>query len=379
MQLSSFNYQPDTGWSVNSFPELDSENTLVILFADSSLQGNDELLTSLYDAYPLAQFCGCSTSGEIYDTQIMDDAISVAVLKFERSQIKLISEPVDTPHDSYKTACKVAEQLVHDDLKAVFLLSDGLCVNGTELVKGFNEHLSENIIITGGLAGDNDRFERTWVLSNRQLLSRQIVAVGFYGDQICIGHGSQGGWDQFGPERRVTRSEGNIVYEIDYLPALELYKKYLGEKADDLPASGLLFPLSVRMHSEDDTRVVRTLLAVDEEAQSLTFAGDIPTGSLAQLMMANFDRLIDGAYDAAEAVQSLPEQADKLVIAISCVGRRLVLKQRTEEEIEATLETLPENTQQIGFYSYGEISPYAKGNCDLHNQTMTLTVITEYS
>jgi hypothetical protein len=201
--------------------------------------------------------------------------------------------------------------------------------------------------------------------------------VGFYGDHVHLGHGSKGGWDIFGPERRVTKSSGNILYELDGRPALQLYKEYLGERAAGLPATGLLFPLSLRVTKSENKSLVRTILAVDEAHQSMTFAGDIPEGYLAQLMRANFDRLVQGASEAAQSTSRNNGSAAVLAVAISCVGRRLVLGERTEEETEAALEVLPRGTAQVGFYSYGEISPYASGLCDLHNQTMTLTTISE--
>jgi hypothetical protein len=206
-----------------------------------------------------------------------------------------------------------------------------------------------------------------------------VTAIGFYGSHIHVGHGSQGGWDIFGPERLVTRSKANILYELDGKPALALYKEYLGAKSAELPASGLLFPLQIRAKSQDENKLVRTILAIDEEAQSLTFAGDIPEGWRAQLMKANFDRLIDGASIATKEMQShLNGAKNSLVIAISCVGRRLVLRHRAEEEVEAILTGLPSDAQQMGFYSYGEICPNGKiSNCELHNQTMTLTCISE--
>ena len=209
--------------------------------------------------------------------------------------------------------------------------------------------------------------------------SNIVGAVGLYGDHVTIGHGSKGGWDNFGPERRVTRSHGNVLIELDGRPALELYKKYLGDLASGLPATGLLFPLALRADTNDQKSLVRTILAVDEERQSMTFAGDIPEGSLARLMRANFDRLIDGASEAGSlaGVPHVGHTEQTLAIAISCVGRRLVLGERAEEEIEATLDVMPVGTRQIGFYSYGEISPYTNGSCDLHNQTMTLTTIRE--
>ena len=161
-------------------------------------------------------------------------------------------------------------------------------------------------------------------------------------------------------------------------PALQLYKKYLGDRAEGLPATGLLFPLSISSDDANEENVVRTILAVDEKNNSITFAGDIPQGSRVQLMRANFDRLIDGAADAAGAIDVSEYKSGPLLsIAISCVGRRLVLGPRTEEEIDAALNSMPEGTKQIGFYSYGEISPLANGRCDLHNQTMTLTSLWE--
>jgi hypothetical protein len=233
-------------------------------------------------------------------------------------------------------------------------------------------------VVTGGLAGDGARFERTWVIKDGVPQSGFITAVGFYGDRLQVGHGSQGGWDKFGPERRITKSENNVLYELDGKPALELYKTYLGDQASGLPAAGLLFPLAIRSSAEDDRTLVRTLLAVDEEKQSMTFAGDMPEGSFAQLMKANFDQLVEGAEGAAlKSKSTMGEGSAPLVIAISCVGRRLVLGERIEEETEATLEILPAGAKQIGYYSYGEISPYATGNCDLHNQTMTLTTLSE--
>jgi hypothetical protein len=241
-----------------------------------------------------------------------------------------------------------------------------------------NSLVSAEVVVTGGLAGDGDRFQRTWSMASEKPQTGLVVAIGFYGDRILIGHGCKGGWDAFGLQRQVTRSDGNILYELDGKPALELYKRYLGDQAAGLPSTGLLFPLALRADSSDEKHIVRTILQVDEASQSLIFAGDVPEGYHAQLMKANFDRLVAGASWAASHAASLPDRAgDSLSIAISCVGRRLVLGEHTDDELEATMEVLPHATQQIGFYSYGEISPFTTGYCDLHNQTMTLTTLSE--
>jgi hypothetical protein len=272
----------------------------------------------------------------------------------------------------------IGQRLSAPDLRGVFVLSDGTKVNGSELCRGLNSVLPAEALVTGGLAGDGDRFRKTWVLENRKPTSGIVSAIGFYGERVVLGDGSKGGWDVFGLERTVTRSSGNVLFEIDGASALDLYKRYLGDLAAGLPANALLFPLRLRRKRADTTGLVRTILSIDEKAGSMTFAGDIPEGSLVQFMRANLDRLIDGAAEAAQSAKNKQEGAKQsLAIAISCVGRRLVLAERAEEEVEAVGAILPSGSQLVGFYSYGEISPSSEGRCDLHNQTMTLTTLSE--
>lgn len=375
MDLKTLAFHARQGWS-SPFPDLDSPRTLVLAFGASGFLDDPAPLAALSAAFPQACVMGCSTSGEIFGTKVDDGSIAVAIARLAHTPLLRASAAVASAADSHRAGATLAETLDGPDLRGILVLSDGLNVNGSELARGFNERFQGRIPITGGLAGDGDRFQRTWVLEEGRPQSGRVVAVGFYGAAVRLGHGSKGGWDSFGLERRVTRSQDNVLYELDGKPALELYKSYLGDRASGLPATALLFPLALRMAEGEQRQLVRTVLAVDEAAQSMTFAGDIPQGSLAQFMRANFDRLIGGAQEAAERIGAEAE-GPALSIAISCVGRRLVLGERTEEEVEATLQALPEGTQQIGFYSYGEISPFASGTCDLHNQTMTLTVLQE--
>lgn len=378
MQLETFAYDSDQGWSTDTFPAFDSDQALIIVFGSPDIDAIEIPMAELAETYGHSHIIGCSTAGEIFETNLSDKSLSVAALNFEHTPLKTCCVSLKNAEESFAAGEQLAKTLDDPELRSVFLLSEGLAVNGSELVRGLNAILPEHVIVTGGLAGDGDRFGQTWVLKNGKPLSNLVSAVGFYGDAIQIGHGSMGGWDMFGVERLVTGSDKNVLYQLDDKPALQLYKEYLGERASGLPATGLLFPLSLRANNDNEKNVVRTILAIDEEQQSITFAGDIPEGSLVKLMHANFDRLIEGAHGAASMVNIQTEQeSPTLAIAISCVGRRLVLGERSEEEIEATLEVLPGNTQQIGFYSYGEISPYSDGHCDLHNQTMTLTVFRE--
>ncbi|MCC6781365.1 MAG: FIST C-terminal domain-containing protein [Planctomycetes bacterium] len=393
MRLCTITYRPRRGWSAPFPTDADSDATLVVVFGAESFATAPAPILEVLAAFPRSHVIGCSTSGEIAGDCIHDGTLTVAIARFATATLVSASTAVNGSADSCAAGERIAEAMLGEAataaaLRAVFVVSDGLHVNGSELVRGLNGVLPPEIVVTGGLAGDGDRFRRTWVLNaDRDAEGRPrgprenlVAAIGLCGTGLRVGHGSRGGWDRFGPERVVTRSAGNVLYELDGKPALDLYRTYLGERAAGLPATALLFPLALRTDAADDKRLVRTILSIDETERSMTFAGDIPQGSRAQLMRANFERLIEGAGRAAEHARGIGAhgtQGDTLAIAISCVGRRLILGERAEEEVAAALEALPPAARQIGFYSYGEISPYATGACDLLNQTMTMTTLSE--
>jgi len=379
MHCQTTTHTTPSGWSQPLPRHLDGAQTLVLAFGASDLVDAPQPLAELAAAFPNSVVMGCSTSGEIAGPFVQDQSISVAVAQFEHTRLKRACTTIDNAADSHAAGARLAAQLNGEGLRSVFILSDGMHVNGTPLVAGLAEGLPPGVQITGGLAGDGSRFARTWVLGDPEPKAQQLCAVGFYGERLRVGHGCVGGWLDFGPERRITKAEGNVLYELDGKPALQLYKTYLGDMAKDLPGAALLFPLAVRRSAGDGESVVRTILGIDEATQSMTFAGDMPQGGIARLMRATNDQLIDSAGQAGRAALGMI-QADSpaLVVSVSCVGRRLVLGQRTDEEVEIVLEDAPAGSAHVGFYSYGEISPsVAGGACELHNQTMTVTVFSE--
>jgi len=375
MQLEINCYRPEGGWDAPLRAEFDAASTMVLVFGGPALHVDSDPISDLLTSFPRSAMIGCSTAGEIVGDELVTDGVVVAVAKFESSDVRSVSAQI-TADGSYDAGDRLGSQLNAPDLRAVVVVSEGLDVNGSELVRGLVAALPPGTLITGGLAADGDRFNQTWVLAEGELRQGCAAAVGLYGPDVQVGWGSGGGWDMFGPERVITRSSGNVLFELDGRPALDLYQEYLGEKAEGLPASGLLFPLAVRREATAEEFLVRTILGIDEADRSLTFAGDVPTGSKAQLMTASFDRLVEGAE--AAALMASPETPDPLLaLAVSCVGRRLALGEHCEDEIEATLAVFPNGTKQVGYYSYGEISPAGLQPCELHNQTMTLTTIGE--
>jgi hypothetical protein len=378
MKIEQTRWRAAQGWEPAPPGELGEGAQLVLLFGSTSLLKEQQCLAEIKRAYPNALLFGCSTSGEICGTQVFDDSLVVTAVHFEHTQLQGTRIKISDVGGSFPAGERLAQSLDKAGLVHVFVLSDGLNVNGSELVAGLTKHLPAHVTVTGGLSGDGARFQETLVFWDGAPERNVIAALGLYSSRLKVGYGSLGGWDPFGPERLITRSKANVLYELDGKSALELYKTYLGEHAKGLPATGLLFPLSLRT-KDRETSVVRTILSIDEEERSMMFAGDVPEGAYARFMKANFDRIIDGAVGAAKtSYEAAGAASPDLAVLVSCVGRKLILKQRTEEEVEGVRDILGDRTVLTGFYSYGEIAPFTPGaKCDLHNQTMTITTFSE--
>lgn len=369
MQIAQISWSG--GWSPT--PDFSASADLVLVFADHAFFQSEACFDELRGLFPHALVAGCSSSGSILGAKISDGNVVATVVRLDNASVRLQSVDLKPGDDVQEMGERLMAELAAPDLRHAFIVSDGLQVNGSELAKGLNQ---AGIPVTGGLAGDGTRFGKTWVMADAPARPGRIAAIGFYG-AIAIKSGCFSGWDEFGAERVVTKSVSNVVYEIDNEPALALYKKYLGEQAASLPASGLRFPLSIQANKTQQP-VIRTLLAVDEAANSLTFAGDVPQGYLCKLMKTNLDSLIDNAGLAADAASPDWRDAIGLCLVVSCVGRRLVMGQLTEAELEIVQEKLGDKTAITGFYSYGELAPFSDVmQCQLHNQTMTLTTLYE--
>jgi hypothetical protein len=378
MKTTTLSWRPDTGWS-RPLADISFPVHLILYFGSRDILSLDNSpWKALRQAFPQAICAGCSSSGEIKDMTVTDDHLVAVVVSLEKSCVQSAAITVSGPADSLEAGRKLGAQLPAPGLRHVLILSDGLLVNGTTLTAGLRETLPPGVLASGGLAGDGARFQKTLVGLGDHVVPGQVVALGFYGEHLHAKPGCAGGWEAFGPIRHITKSTGNTLYTLDGQPALAVYKRYLGALAEKLPSSGLLFPIELLATRDAKEGLVRTILAVDEEKQSLTFAGDLPESQYARLMKASCDALVDGAETASELALPEKREHDRLAVIVSCVGRKLVMGQRIEEEVEAAVNRLGSRVGAIGFYSYGEISPYGLvHSCDLHNQTMTLTIFEE--
>ena len=376
MKVEQKTWRRSTGWSEPSGQLQNAD--LVIYFGGQGTLNSGDRYNEIKTFYPNACLIGCSTGGEVLNDEVLDDVVVVAAVSFDQTAIKTSVVSAEDPEDSYTAGVQIARDLNSPSLKYVLLLSDGTNVNGSDLVRGMYNILDNNVVVTGGLAGDSADFGTTYVGLNEIPIPHRIAAVGLYGDNVEIGYGSVGGWSPFGPERVITKSKGNILFELDGKPALELYKEYLGEEASKLPGSALLFPLNIKPSSDSKNEIVRTIVGVNEEDQSMIFAGDVPEGYISQLMHGDFNNLVNGAARAAELASSDREGSQGLAILVSCIGRKLLLGQQISDETEAVADILKRQVPTIGFYSYGEICHQQfTGECSLHNQTMTVTLLNE--
>jgi hypothetical protein len=378
MRAATLSWTQGQGWNPSS--ATGGEDLVFYFGPRQRLHADCDWLPELRATFGSAYLVGCSTGGQISGGEIVDDSIAAIALSFEDTDVRIARETITDATASRRCGEALGRSLAASELAGNFVLSDGLNVNGSALVAGIASAVGGRIPITGGLAGDGADFRETLVGADAVPQSNVVTAVGFYGRALRIGHGSEGGWGPFGPRRKVTRSSGNVLFELDGEPALDLYERYLGNEAAGLPSTGLLFPLRVYDPARPDHDIVRTILAIDPETRSMTFAGDVPEGWVAQLMRGHFARLATGAANAAVQARNESGNGDgeKAAILVSCIGRRLLMGQHCVDEVEAAGTELGPETKRVGFYSYGEISPHAaSGVSELHNQTMTITVFRE--
>ncbi len=351
----------------------DDKANLVLCFGSKTMLEIDSIYSTVKSKFPSALISMCSTAGEIYQNDVYSDSLVAVAMSFDKTKIEAKTINIKDYNNSYHAGIGLVKKIAKKKLAYLMVLSDGSLVNGSELVKGLSTQINKNVLITGGLAGDGADFQSTLLGLNEQPKEGEIIAIGFYGDNLTVEHGSQGGWDIFGLEKRITKSTDNVLYELGGQNALELYKKYLGSESKNLPGAALLYPLSVVIPGASKP-IVRTILSINEEEKSMTFAGDVPVGSKVRFMKSNFTRLTKAASEAASKTSLKHKEQPDLAILISCVGRKLVLGEKIDEEVKAVSKSFNDKTLLAGFYSYGEISPFNEGgDCQLHNQTMTIT------
>lgn len=375
MRTLHLHLDPAGTWTIPDNAAIPSGECLILGFwsdlDDSAVRTHARSLRTLL---PNALILGCSSSGVIHGRALRDATMTATLVVFERTRLSLTRGRRAEYPSSQALGADLARRLDPTELAHVLILTGGLNCNGAQLAKGLAQELPPGVRATGGMAGDGERFQRTTLLVGEDLVEGEAVCLGLHGEALRVGLSQGGGWEPFGMERTITASDGNLLMEIDGESALGLYERYLGKHAQNLPGSGHLFPLAVREPGASDW-VTRTILGIDRDRQTLFFGGDVPEGSTVRLMRGTIDNLVNAATMAGAAARL--DAGPGLALMVNCVGRRMLLKQFAEEEIETVADILGPDVALTGFYSYGEIAPCSDAVCCMHNQTMTLTVLHE--
>lgn len=336
-----------------------------------------------------ALLVGSSTAGEI-TTDGPAKKHSVAVMAIRSDTVKFyggLGEGIaKSPYDAGKEAADNVKKQSSETLRAFMMISDVLVGNGAETVRGVLASLGEHFPIVGGASGDDFKFEKTYQHLNDKVYSGAVVGFGWVGD-FAFGIGVKHGWIPVGTMKKVTKSAGSVVHELDGKPAISIYEEYFGEKeasvlkTETLAKLAITYPLGMKVEGSDEM-LIRDPITVDEHG-SITCAAEIPMNSDIQLMIGSREEAVKVAEEAANnAVGQLDGAKPKAVIIFNCIARNKLFGEHSGDEIDAIQRAVGASTPLIGFYTYGEQAPLGgevrnieKCNPAFHNETVVIAVI----
>lgn len=341
-------------------------------------EGLQELLEGINEAVGTGNIVGCTGDGEMSGDGYSTGSAILAGIATD--QIDFTVAYAENLSQNCELAGKQLAAKLAPTVQYVHLFSDGITGNGCGILRGIFSVLREDLPIAGGTAGDNGKFERTWQFAGRKVLTDAAVAIGFTGD-FHLGTGVRSGWSPIGLAKKVTRASGNILYELNGEPALQVYERFLGKHAEKLPAVGVEYPLGLVGKCLDndsgDYYLLRATMSVDRQEGSIRFAGEIPEGAEVHLTCGDNSSILEASSEAARlADEEIGDIQPRMVFFYSCMARKIILGQRTQEELDRIRRVFGAEVPIIGFYTYGEYCRVGCGSPSLfHNETATVSVI----
>jgi hypothetical protein len=337
------------------------------------------LVKGVYETIGTPTLIGCTTDGEI-STEGFSIGSSVLggiasdQIEFELALVEHISGDSEQAGRDLATAFS-------DEVCYIQLFSDGITGNGSAILRSMAAGFKDTIPVAGGTSGDAGKFKATWQFQGDRVYSDAAVAIGFKG-KFKLGTGVWSGWAPIGLPKRVTRAEGNVLYELNGESALSVYERFLGRHAKRLPGVGVEYPLGIIGQFEGpnghDHLLLRATMSVNWEEQSIQFAGEIPEGAMVYLTCGERASILDATEKAARlAIDDLGQDVEPAIVFFySCMARKTLLGLRTKEEIERVRTQFNPDVPIIGFYTYGEFCRVNRGGPSLlHNETATLSII----
>jgi hypothetical protein len=356
---------------------------VIMAFSSSELNQN-ELVHGINEASGKAPLIGCSDAGQITNDGPSQGGIAVMAIKSDSMKFTpgTGGQIANGAREAGAALAKDISGKIGEPMKILIMLSDVLKGNGADIVRGAQDVLGQDFLIIGGAAGDDFKFKETSVYYYNQVFPSSIVGAGLSGN-FSFGIGVRHGWTPVGLPKKVTKSNGAVVEEIDGKPAVYLYEEYFGKKAEELRSEPLAilaitYPLGISIEGSDEL-LIRDPITVDDKG-AITCAAEIPQGSDVRLMIGNKDNAIAAAKDAAQkALDQLKGARPKAVIIFNCIARSKLFGRDAGEEIRAIQSILGVDVPLIGFYTYGEQAPVG-GNISrpfscFHNETAVILLL----
>lgn len=342
----------------------DSSSLLIQVFTSKNeKEFISKLLHELTSTLPSSVIIGSTTDGEIMDANVSTQTTVLSFTQFEHT--KLYSSNIEHKRDGYASGEVLAKTLIKENTKLVIAFADGLHTNGEAFLNGFNS-INKDVIVSGGLAGDNAKFEKTYVFTNDVILEKGAVAVALNSECLSISNGYSFNWRSIGKELTVTKVKDNRVFTIDGRSAVDTYKHYLGDEMEErLPSVGVEFPL---ICVKNGVQVARAVLAKHEDG-SLSFAGNLQKGDKVKFGYGDPAEILRASYDIFETLIDKPSEA---IFIYSCMARRNFMPDVIETETLPLQELAPVS----GFFTYGEFFT-SNERKELLNQAMTVVTLSE--
>ena len=320
------------------------------------------LISKIKALVPHIKIIGATTSGEILEANDFVESTVLSFSLFENTKIETYST------EFYKTSSDTATHIIskfpkNRTPKVVISFIDSLNMNGEEYINEFYKY-DKNLTISGGLAGDNGEFKNTIVFTQDGVIKSGAVAVLLFNECLEVVTQASFGWESIGKTMTITKSDKNIVYEIDGIKTFDIYAKYLGiDIAKELPKVGVEFPLIIK---RGKLSIPRAVLKIGENG-SLIFAGNLHIGDKVKFGYGDI-------YSIINYSNKMKVKQSESIFIYSCMARKSLMK----DNIRLELIPLSAITNVSGFFTYGEFYS-SRGNMshELLNETMTILSLKE--
>ena len=338
------------------------KNILIQIFCGQGKETLKSVAKELTLLLPNAICLGTTTDGEIQDHSISTKETVISISVFEKTSIKSTKVTSENSFDNGVNLCK---NLIEEDTKLIIVFSDGTTTNGEEFLKGI-ESVNKDVIIAGGMAGDNSDFIQTFISEGSTLLEKGAVGVSLNSKELNIHNSYSFNWSPIGVEHEIDRVEANRVYSIDSITPVDFYAKYLGQDvARALPATGIEFPLIIE---KNGIKIARAVIAKHDDG-SLSFAGNLNEGDRVRLGFGNAEMIIN---QPTSALEKFCDKSIETFFLYSCMARRRYMPGFIQVEIEPFASIAPTS----GFFTYAEFYHHNSHN-QLLNQTLTAVALSE--